>query len=252
MKFRKHLISLVGWWTLPLIFFYFIYSSKQCIAQEIHEPEEVLIFLNVEKIGGTDINAYVDGNLIYLPVSDVFSFIKIQNTPSPGFDSVSGFFLDPKAVFLIERTTNRIHYQNKIYELKPGDLIQTENNLYLKSDYFGLVFGLNCTFNTRYLSVFLNTKLELPVIREIRLQTMRTNIARLKGDMKTDTTIKRNYPFFHFGTADWSISAAQTINDRSIYGINLTLGSLLAGGEANINLHYNSNQPFQPKQQSWL
>ena len=34
--------------------------------------------------------------------------------------------------------------------------------------FFGQIFGLDCTFDYRNFSVFLDTKLELPIIREMR------------------------------------------------------------------------------------
>ena len=57
--------------------------------------------------------------------------------------------------------------------------------------------------------VILNTKIELPAIREMRLEQMRKNISRLKGEIKADTIIGRDYPFFRFGMADWSVNAME-------------------------------------------
>ena len=238
--------------TVAVIFLLSLFATTLSFAQEEQEFEEILVFIHVRNVGGTEIPAYLHGQELFLSVTDIFSFLKIQNTPSPGFDTVSGFFLNPRSVFLIDRANNRIHYQQKVYELNPGDLIQTENNLYLRSNYFGQVFGLECTFDFRSFSVFLRTELELPIIREMRQELMRTNIKRLKGEMKTDTTIRRNYPFFHFGAADWSVSATQQLQGMSNVRFNLLVGTLFAGGEATINLNYSNTQTFDGKHQYWV
>ena len=81
---------------------------------------------------------------------------------------------------------------------------------------------------------------------------MRSNISRLKGDMKTDTNIRRNYPFFHFGSADWSVSATQQVLGRSNVRLNLALGALFAGGEVTVDLNYSNTQPFVGRQQYWV
>jgi len=239
-------------WTAVVIFLLSFFSATLSFTQENQEFEEISIFLHVRNVGGTELPAYIQGEELFLPVTDVFSFLKIQNNPSPGFDSVNGYFLIQQAAFLVDRANNRIHYQQKVYELNPRDLIQTENNLYLRSKYFGQVFGLDCKFDFRSFSVFLSTELELPIIREMRQELMRTNINRLKGEMKTDTTIRRNYPFFHFGAADWSLSATQQLQGISTVRLNLLLGTLFAGGEATFNLNYTNTQPIIAKQQSWI
>ncbi len=129
--------------------------------------------------------------------------------PSYGLESVSGFFIKPEAIYNISRTENLIQYEGKNYNLEPGDLVKTESNLYLRSTYFGSIFGLDCNFNFRSLSVTLNAKFDLPVMREMRREEMRKNLTRLKGDYKADTTFKRIYSPFKFGMADWSVIATE-------------------------------------------
>jgi hypothetical protein len=167
-------------------------------------------------------------------------------------ETISGFFISPDATYEINRIENRILFQDRIFKLEDGDLIRTESNLYLKSSYFGKVFGLDCIFNFRNLSVVVNTKLDLPVIREMRQEEMRHNLTRLKGETQADTTIGRTYPLFKFGMADWSVTASQEINGKSDTRLNLSLGSMIAGGEASAALYYNSTDPFSEKQQYYL
>jgi len=221
-------------------------------AQEEPEYDEISVFLNIQKVGGIDIPAVIKDETVYLPVVDIFSFLKIKNNPSAQLDSVSGFFINQQATYLIDKKNNRITYEGKVYELKSDDMIKTETNLYLRSPFFGQIFGLDCIFSFRSLSVMLNTKLELPIIREMRQEQMRSNISKLKGEVKTDTTIGRKYPAFHFGMADWSVISTQQLAGRTDTRLNLALGTVIAGGEANVLLNYSNNSPFTEKQQQYL
>jgi hypothetical protein len=219
------------------------------IAQDEHGYDLITVYINVHQYGGAEFPAVIKDQEIYLPIPDLFSFLKILNTPSASYDSVTGFFINPGDVYVIDNAHDRIQYQKKVFELKPDDLIRTEDNLYMKSNYFGLIFGLVCTFDFRSLSIILTTKLELPVIREMRLEQLRRNIKRLKGEMKADTIIPRSYPVFHFGMADWSVIATQRqagISDARLF---LELGSIIAGGETNVSLNYSSSEPFVERQQ---
>ena len=185
--------------------------------------DEISVFVEVPQIGGTEIDAVIKGTELFLPVTDLFDFLKIKNTISQDMESVTGFFITPDATYSISRAENKIIYQSNSYDLASGDLIRTESNLYLRSSYFGKVFGLECLFNFRSLSVLVNTKMELPMIREMRQEEMRKNLTRLKGDIKADTSIGRSYPLFKFGMADWSVNANEEINGES--DVSLTLHS---------------------------
>jgi len=250
MLFGIH--PLRGWWLGIGFLLLMVSSPVLTVAQDEADFDEISIFLTVQRVGSIDISAAIKDEQVYLPVAEIFDFLRIKNTPSPGFDSISGFFISPKALFRIDFPNHKIFFQDKTIELSPGDLIRTETNLYLHYKYFGQVFGLECSFNFRSLSVNMDTKLELPIIREMRLEQVRNNISKLKGEIKADTIIPRTYPLFHLGMADWSVISNQVINERNDTRLNLAIGAVIAGGEANASLIYNNNQPFKEKQQQYL
>jgi cell division protein FtsN len=234
------------------VFFSVIVSSVRVFAQEESEYDEISVFLNIPRVGGTEIGAVIRREELYLPVTDLFDFLKIRNSPSSEMDSISGFFINTSATYVISRSGNRISYQDKTFNLNPGDLIRTESNLYLRSSYFGKVFGLECSFSFRSLSVTVNSKLELPIIREMRQAEMRSNLIHLRGDIVADTNIGRSYPLFKFGMADWSINSSEVINGNTNTRVNLSLGSMIAGGEFTAAINYYSTDPFTEKQQYYL
>lgn len=248
----KHRVVYAMQWFSVCFFLAILFSPLSSSAQNEQEYDEISVFFNVQRFGGIDLTAVIKDETVFLPVTDVFSFLKIKNNTSPKLDSITGFFINQQSTYLIDKQHNRITFQGKTFDINPGDILQTESNIYLKSSYFGQVFGLECAFNFRSLSVTLNTKLELPIIREMRQEQMRSNVNRLKGEVKTDTTINRSYPLFSFGMADWSIISTQQQHSKSDARINLTLGSVLAGGEANVSLNYNKNAPFIEKEQFYL
>jgi hypothetical protein len=218
-------------------------------SQEKEEYVETAISLNVAQIGGKEMPAVLSGETLYLPILDLFAFLRIQCHLSASMDSAYGQFMSDKDAFLLDRKNRFIRYRDKVYTLEENDLVRTEDNLYLKSTFFGAIFGLECKFDFRYLRMNLITKLELPAIKEMRLEFMRRNLNNLKGDIKADTNIPRSYPLFHFGNADWSVIATQRAPGGSDVRVSLGLGSIIAGGEANVILNYSSNSPFREEQQ---
>ncbi|MET0635645.1 MAG: hypothetical protein ABWZ25_06430 [Chitinophagaceae bacterium] len=211
--------------------------------------DEVSVTLNVPRIGSIEIQAVINRQQLYLPITDLFDFLKIRNNISPDFDLVQGFFIDPKDIYTIDKTNNRILYQYKVHTLNQRDLVRTESNLYLRSDYFGKIFGLNFIFDFRSLTVTLNTKLALPAIREMQQELVRRNISKLRGERKADTTIGRTFPFLHLGMVDWAIVSSQESKSWTDTRASLGLGGNLAGGELNVLLNYNSEERINLRQQ---
>ncbi|HEX2974925.1 MAG TPA: hypothetical protein VHO68_03230, partial [Bacteroidales bacterium] len=230
-------------------FLLFLLPSENVFGQEEQQYDEIPVFIEVPGVGGFEVSAVIMGEELFLPVTELFDFLKIKNQASPGYENISGFFINPEAKYSINRSENKIIYQDKVFTLREGDLVRTETNLYLRSSYFGKVFGLDCTFNFRSLSAKVTSKLELPLIREMKQEELRKNLSRLKGELKADTAIKRTYPFFRFGMADWSAIATEEVSGRTDTRLNLTLGSMIAGGEATAALTYNSTEHFNEKQQ---
>jgi len=226
--------------TCTLLLIFATLPVAHAIGDEDDPPfYETSIFLVVQGLGGQEVSGVINNDSVFLSVADVFNFLKIKNTVSPGMDSVSGYFITENATFLIDKTNKRILFQGKVFNMHKGDFVQTESSLYLKIDYFSKVFGLDCKFNFRNLSISLSTKVELPAIREMRLELMRRNINRLKGQVKADTMIRRRYPLFQFGIADWSVVATQQLPGTHNTWLNLSMGATLAGGEATVSLNYN-------------
>jgi len=214
-----------------------------------NDYEELSIAINVQRIGSLEIPAIINGQQVYLSVSDLFDFLKLRNVPSAEFDSLSGFFIHPKAPYLIDKVNDKIFYQDKIFRVKASGMIRKGNTLYLESGYFGQVFGLDCVFDFRSLSVTLNTKIELPAIRDMQLELMRQNLKHLKAEKQADTIIQRNFPLLHIGMADWSILSAQETKGSSNTRASLGLGAIVAGGEVNLSLNYNSDEKINLRQQ---
>src|ERR1035437_5249908 len=87
-----------------IIFIYLltILPGIRGFAQKEPEYDEISLFLDVPHLGGGEIEAVIKGEKIYLPVTDLFDFLKIRNTPSPGLDAITG-----EGVFLIFKKSKR-------------------------------------------------------------------------------------------------------------------------------------------------
>jgi hypothetical protein len=214
--------------------------------------EEILVSLVVSGIGNVEMPAVISKDSLYLPIADVFNYLVIKNTPSESLNSVSGFFIEEAATYVIDKTTNTIKFGNTVIPLQPDDLVRTETGLYLKLRYFGEVFGLKSTFNFRALLVTMVSTKELPAIREARMSAMRRNASKLQGLQPAELELPRKRPFLYFGNMDWAINSTQQTGGGGDNRVAVGLGGILAGGEMNVLLNYSNTIPFEGKNQFYL
>lgn len=230
----------------------FAFTSKANAQTADDDSEEISVFLAVQGVGGFEITAVYKNDLIYLPISEMFQCLKINQKTSDFGDTISGFFLTENNKYLISQPAHTIFINGKLIQLSADELLNTETtSLALRIDEYGKLFGLDCKFNFSSLSVDLKTNLELPVIKELRLEQMRKNISRLRGEIEVDTTYQRKYHLFRGGMADWAIYSTQITGGTTETRALLGLGAEFLGGETNIELNYSTRNQFDKRQQQY-
>lgn len=243
---RPHAVAYLARFVMCLLLFF---PYWHVAAQTEKEYDEISVFIKIQGVNALELPGVVFNEDAYLPITDLFDLLKIKNTPSDNLNVISGFFINQDAEYVINHNKHEIVYKKKAYSINPDNFIKTPTNLFLKSSEFGNVFGLNCDFNFRSLTVTVKTEQELPAVRELRQETMRKNISRMKGEIAADTVIGKRFIVFRPGVFDWAVYTAQKVNDGNDTRANFGIGTTLLGGEANVALNLNTYTTFSEKQQ---
>lgn len=228
-----------------LLFFGFVLSGYS--QEDFPEYDELGVEMSIPNLGLIEMPIAIQGENAFLPVKELFDFLKIKNQETE--KGISGFVIHPDSTYHINPAATEISYKNETFQLKESDFIVSPTTLYLKSNFFGDIFGLHTDFSFRSLSVKLNTDLELPVIKEMRLAEMRENLDRVKGVVKPDTSIARRYPFFKGGMLDWGVVTTQQTEINNDNRLTLGVGTIFLGGETNLLLNYSTRIPFDSRNQ---
>ncbi|TDN85907.1 hypothetical protein DET49_11669 [Salegentibacter sp. 24] len=232
---------------LFLVILLVLTSFSAMTQEDLPDYDELSVEMNVPNLGTIDIPIAIKGQDAYLPVKELFDFLKIKNQKTSW--GTEGFIINPDSSYVINSSENKILYRNEEFELSENDYLQSPTTFYLKSNLFGEIFNLNTNFSFRSLSVNLETDKELPVIKEMRLAKLRENLNRIKGVIQTDTTITRNYPFFKGGTLDWGVVTTQQSEFDDDNRLTLGLGTMFLGGETNLMLNYSTRVAFDSRNQ---
>ncbi|MFC4871134.1 hypothetical protein [Negadavirga shengliensis] len=233
-------------------------SAKNDPAEEF---DEILIYVQLSKFGGTELPAAIRDTQLYLSFTDLFDYLMIKYEIAED-NNIKGFIRNEEDTYHLNLSDLVLSYKNQLIDLSQEALIQEDGFIYLNSSYFGEVFGLHCTFNFRDLSVLLETDIDLPVIKVMRQEMIRKNLNKLNKVIDPDTIISPQRSVFKLTSLDYDLALnRQYTNGRGeqagqihVFNQNrafIGLGGELAGGEfsgqirhfqgtplRHVNLHY--------------
>jgi hypothetical protein len=194
---------------------------------------------------------YANDDLLYVNVEELFKTLGIPCASLQKVDSLAGFIENVNRKYLIDFNSRQIRVGDRTVNTKNG-LVREMGTIYMESSLFAEAFGITLTFNYRALTLILKADFELPVIKQQRIEKMRSNLSRIKGEEEADTVLKRTYHLFRFGMVDWSAASYQTWKGTTDNRFGLGVGTEFLKGEADISVNYYDQYKFDKRQLFYL
>jgi hypothetical protein len=214
--------------------------------------DEIPVHVSIEGYKDFYVDAiYTKKKLLFINVEDLFKTLNIPCISTQKGNVLSGFVEKESQAYSIEYTSNQIKIGSRIITSKTG-LIKEMGSIYMESSLFYGTFGINLPFNFSSLSIHLKSNFELPVLKQQRLEKLRSNMSHVRGEVIADTVLKRNYHAFKFGTLDWSAESSQILSGPTYDHFGLGIGAELLYGEADIYVNYYDQYKFDSRQLQYL
>ena len=186
-----------------------------------------------------------ESNKVYINIEDLFRNMGIKCVSENEGNYLSGFILTENKTYNIDFYTKQLIVGERTIKSING-IIKESGAIFIESTVITEAFGLNILFNFRLLSIKMEANFELPAVKQMRLEQMRKNIAKLQDrEIIADTILKRDYHLFKFGMVDWSLESFQTINETSSNRVRIGVGTELFYGQANVSIYYNDRYKFE-------
>ena len=194
---------------------------------------------------------YSNKNALYVNVEELFKMVNIACVAGQKGDSLGGFIETESQTYVIDFHGKQIRVGSKTFKSE-NRLVKETGAIYMESSLFEEAFGIKLTFNFRALTIILKSNFELPVIKLMRIEKMRTNMSKYKGEIVPDTIVNRHYHLFKFGMVDWAFSSTQAWKTQNDYHFTIAVGSELLYGEADIAVDYYNHQTFDYRQLQYI
>lgn len=212
------------------------------------------VLLDIDKVGRKNFTALYQENsgALYLPIEVLFDCLKINNQRGENGQSVSGYVVSEKNTYSINYGMKMITYKNVSFPVSDKDMIYDMGILYVSKHTFEKIFGFAIKFDFRNLSAKLSADFEFPLVRQMKQESARANLAKLKGEVMSDVVLKRDYHLLRTGMADWSITSMQSQKYNSETRFGLGAGAEVFGGETDVWLNYSTTYGFNSNQQRYM
>ncbi|MGV8018454.1 MAG: hypothetical protein AB2L26_09795 [Ignavibacteria bacterium] len=215
--------------------------------------DEAPLQVDADKAGKFDLNCFVSGKTVYVPLGELFSRLKIDFRFSREMTLVKGFYIDESKTYEIDFLKNSAVIKEKSVLFNRNDFYFSESDVCLSSELMEKLFGLVLKADLSRLNIHVSSETKLPVVAEIERNLLREINSTNRTDIKNaDIFIPRKRKILGLGVMDWNVnhSHSSRIGDRYYY--NLAHGSEILGGDfiANINgddkdLFDNNNAEFR-------
>ena len=207
------------------------FQDEQADQQQSNQQEIFLSFTYrnfFEKV----ITAYYEDGTYYLPVSEIFSSLKISHKVDNGSLSIQGFYLDPDNNFRFDFSNYEIALENKgTFRYDASKMLVKELDFYVSLDVLSEVFDLNFTVDLNNLLLQLETPNTLPIVEEYERQRRRERQEKASIEQNFHPLIyERDRTLFGGGFFDYSLTSIINENQNS-YSYNFDLGAEIAGGD---------------------
>ena len=219
---------------LSFLFCLFILSKPTTVfSQDEEEYDQFTISLNVDKLGVYEMEAIYYNDNIYLPIIDLFGKLEIYLNHSIQLDTITGFILSNDNSYSFNSNSGKITFRDKSQMVKPEQIIADFKDVYLPKEVYQEMFGMTMDFNFRELTLFLRSDIELPVIKQLRIKKLRTNLLTLTGDVDADTTIARKWNWIKGAVIDWNLQSKEDNLGGNVQQFKSSFGMEVLGGELN-------------------
>lgn len=198
------------------------------------EPEEV--YLSIKYAGVLDgmVSSIFYKDKVFLPVSEVFTNLEINNEVDYDSNVVSGDFILQDIPYYMDFQKDSVYVGNSVYSLKDEDVIETDFDYFISIDLYKEYFGINFVLDFSSLAIKTYSDMDLPILsRHIREK----NYAFIEGIRRIDrpdTNFGRNRSMFNFGLFDYHFTASIYKDNKPTGLYSFALGGEILGGDVNV------------------
>jgi outer membrane protein OmpA-like peptidoglycan-associated protein len=189
------------------------------------------------------ISAFVYKDSTFIPLTQVFSMLKVFNDYSPKSGTISGFYIEKDSLYELDFRNNTAFICDRKHELYPDEYIITDMEVYVQPKLIKRVFGLPFRVNPAKLMIKLDDEFKMPIWIEKERKELYNNLGKNKTGYST-LLFDRNWSILNGLLISYNFSTSIAQDLSSSFNMGLNAGAELLGGSLNIFSNANYSPSF--------
>ncbi len=206
-------------------------------AQNDSESNEVYLSFQYQGIVSSYVTTHYKDNEFYLPVSELFTLLKINHNVDQGALAISGMYLG-ETEYLLDFDNFLARAGNKEIQINADDFIIKEVDYFVKPAVLEKLFDLKFISDFSNLSLNLKTDLKMPVVAEYEREQERNKLSRQQPAYERSSyplQYDRNYSTINGAFLDYNLSAIYSLNSQ-LFTFSNSLGAEFLAGDVQGNI----------------
>lgn len=206
-------------------------------AQNSAPANEVYLSFQYQGVVGKYVTTYYKEGQFYLPVSELFSILKIDHNVNQGTLNISGIYLGDQEYVLDFKNQVTKHGDQEI-QLQAEDFLIKEIDYFLRPEIFENLFGLSFSTDFNNLALDLETTDKMPVVAQYEREEERKKLNRdqnLYNRSFHPLQYDRNYSSLDGAFLDYNLSAIYS-NSSQLFTFSNAIGAEFLGGDVQGNI----------------
>ncbi|MGA9115289.1 MAG: carboxypeptidase-like regulatory domain-containing protein [Bacteroidota bacterium] len=176
--------------------------------------ELVPIEFSMKRAGGTEINSIQREGRVFLPLRQMFDFLRIRNLYDPATGRITGFIASADTTYDIRPSegTGRVGKRSESFE--QTEYVQYGDDFFFLPEFYQRLFALPIEYKERRVAAAMPSRRDLPFFLDARMRRQEQKLAQ--RDVLLDPTIRfpRQYPLLDGLRVDWNFS--QTLSPERL------------------------------------
>ncbi|MGM0547519.1 MAG: SPOR domain-containing protein [Bacteroidota bacterium] len=233
---------MINRWLLIRIFTFsatvwLLFALGSVAQAQSDDGDEVYLTFQHRGVVGNYVTAYYKDGQFYLPVSELFSLLKIDHNVDQGNLSISGLYLG-ETEYLIDFNNQKARAGDVNIELRAEDFMIKEIDYFLTPEIFETLFGLSFSTNFNNLTLDLETSDTMPVVAQHEREQQRKRVDRDESLFQREyypLQYDRNYQSLNGAFLDYNLSGVYSDNTQ-LFSFSNSLGAEVLAGDVQGNV----------------
>jgi len=246
-KYKLHWGKPATRWLLTVLAIFVILLPSFAQAGEY---EEIVVGFEVPRLINLDLIVQYNGESVYLPMVEIFNNLGINIKADLTQKIFSGQFYRDRENYELNLNLLKYKYQGREIVINRNEFVISGMDVYLKTNLFYDLFGIEMTFDFTTLSVHSPLDRDFPAYRKQMREMSHKKLFQDVTELRDLQHLGQRREYFKGAVVDWMLSASPMGNNKTQY-YSLGIGGMILGGDFNTTLNGNSESGLQTGQMNY-